>query len=309
MRRHAYMIIAYSQWNLLEKLIHMLDDVRNDIYIHINKLVNDVPFDKIKEMANYSKIVFVDRIPIRRGTYSIFEAEMTLLKTALAEGNYDYFHLLSGQDLPLKSQDYIHNFFDENAGKNFIDIVPPEKVMGDFYERYSLYQLLVPYTLENTFKGKLAKIVRKTGRIVQRIVKTNRFKKFEQQGFALCLGSSWFSVTKEFAEFLVVNEPIIKQMYEKMTYIPEESIPQTFLWSSEFKKTLYDAEWLDGKLNRANLRMIFWSGNTSPETISMKHFNSLKLTHNLFARKFDINKNPDVVDAVEQMVLNKEVRV
>jgi hypothetical protein len=98
-------------------------------------------------------------------------------------------------------------------------------------------------------------------------------------------------------------------MYEKMTFIPEESIQQTILWSSEFKNTLYSAEWLDGKLNRANLRMIFWTGKTSPETLSMKHFDRLKSTHNLFARKFDINKYPDVIEAVEQMVLNKEVSV
>lgn len=309
MKRHAYLIIAYSQWNLLEKLIHMLDDERNDIYIHINSLIKEVPFEKIKNVPKHSRIIFVKRIPIKRGTYSIFEAEMTLLKTALAEGEYSYFHLLSGQDLPLKNQDYIHNFFDENMGKNFIDVISPEKVKRDWYERYSLYLLLIPYTLDRSLKSKLAKMIQKAGVVLQRILKVNRFKKFEKHGYELCYGSSWFSITNEFASYLVSKETFIKQMYERMTFIPEESIQQTFLWSSEFKNTLYSAEWLDGKLNRANLRMIFWTGKTSPETLSMKHFDQLKSTHNLFARKFDINKYPDVIDAVEQMVLNKEVCV
>jgi len=30
---------------------------------------------------------------------------------ALKQGKYEYLHLLSGQDLPLKDQDYIHGFF------------------------------------------------------------------------------------------------------------------------------------------------------------------------------------------------------
>ena len=45
MSKHAYLIIAYNQWNLLKKLIHMLDDERNDIYVHVNRLINNVPFD------------------------------------------------------------------------------------------------------------------------------------------------------------------------------------------------------------------------------------------------------------------------
>ena len=33
--RHAYMIIAHNQFDLLEKIVSCLDTPNNDIYIHI----------------------------------------------------------------------------------------------------------------------------------------------------------------------------------------------------------------------------------------------------------------------------------
>jgi len=40
MNKHAYLIIAYHQWDLLKVLIRMLDDERNDIFIHIDKKID-----------------------------------------------------------------------------------------------------------------------------------------------------------------------------------------------------------------------------------------------------------------------------
>lgn len=38
-------------------------------------------------------------------------AELYLFKKAISRQSYFYYHLLSGQDLPLYSQSYIHSFF------------------------------------------------------------------------------------------------------------------------------------------------------------------------------------------------------
>lgn len=34
--KHAYLIIAHTNWAQLQKLISVLDDIRNDIYIHVD---------------------------------------------------------------------------------------------------------------------------------------------------------------------------------------------------------------------------------------------------------------------------------
>ena len=37
MDRHAYLIMAYNNWDLLKKLLILLDDERNDIFVHIDE--------------------------------------------------------------------------------------------------------------------------------------------------------------------------------------------------------------------------------------------------------------------------------
>ena len=41
MIKHAYMIMAHDQFELLSILIKMLDDPRNDIFLHIDKKAKD----------------------------------------------------------------------------------------------------------------------------------------------------------------------------------------------------------------------------------------------------------------------------
>lgn len=98
MKRHAYLIIAHGQWDLLFILMHLIDDERNDIYLHIDKKSTDAPIKALKSCTLFSSVTIVDRISVYRGTYSLFEAELILIKAALeGEENYTYFHLLSGQ--------------------------------------------------------------------------------------------------------------------------------------------------------------------------------------------------------------------
>lgn len=37
MMKHAFLIIAHNEYPILEVLLSMLDDERNDIYLHIDK--------------------------------------------------------------------------------------------------------------------------------------------------------------------------------------------------------------------------------------------------------------------------------
>ena len=40
-KKHAYLIIAHNNWKQLSLLLSVLDDERNDIYIHIDNTVHD----------------------------------------------------------------------------------------------------------------------------------------------------------------------------------------------------------------------------------------------------------------------------
>ena len=106
MKKHAYLIMAHTQPELLKKLLQMLDNERNDIYLHIDSKAKDYPLDEVAAVLKKSKCIFTERTDVKWGSYSQINCEMVLLKEAV-KTEHVYYHLLSGMDLPIKSQNEI----------------------------------------------------------------------------------------------------------------------------------------------------------------------------------------------------------
>ena len=123
--RHAYLILAHKNDLVFQTLIQMLDNPYNDIFIHMDKKQNNFNEDDIKKLINKSNLFFTPRTKVSWGSYSVINAELLLIKEATRHGHYTYYHLLSGQDLPIKTQNYIHNFFNDNPGKECIRFQSP----------------------------------------------------------------------------------------------------------------------------------------------------------------------------------------
>ena len=60
------------------------------------------------------------------GSYSLVECELFLLRQATKNRKYDYYHLISGMDLPLKPQKEIHEIFDKSNNIEYIHFDAPE---------------------------------------------------------------------------------------------------------------------------------------------------------------------------------------
>lgn len=118
--KHAYLVMAHKDDETLRTLLRTLDDPRNDIFIHMD--AKNTGWDENRALASIDKagIFFVPRISVTWGGYSQIACELGLLNAAVDKGRYTYYHLLSGQDLPIKSQDRIHSFFDSCGGKEFV---------------------------------------------------------------------------------------------------------------------------------------------------------------------------------------------
>ena len=145
---HAYLILAHGNWDLLAKTLALYDDARNDIYLHIDANIRNVPFERLKGACRRSRVEFVRRIPVVYLTYSLSDATFELLAAATGRRSYDYYHLLSGQDLPLATQDNIHAFFrgalKEVGGRrvpaNFVSVWGgPGNVTQSYWTRYYAY--------------------------------------------------------------------------------------------------------------------------------------------------------------------------
>lgn len=113
--KHAFLIMAHSNFELLEKLILCLDDNRNECFIHIDKKCENLNFNRLSSSCLHSKIhILSKRIDVEWGTEKQIDAELALFEEAYRYGPFERYHLLSGTDLPIKSNNEIHNFFHIN---------------------------------------------------------------------------------------------------------------------------------------------------------------------------------------------------
>lgn len=290
--KHAYLIIAHNKFNMLITLIEQLDDVRNDIYIHIDKKAENVPYDKIKNSVSNSNIYFVKSINVIWGHYSQIECEMELLKAANANGKYQYLHLLSGVDLPIKSQDEIHNFFEKNQGKEFLDI--EEEDEKHIRARCRYYWLFQKMNGRHTSKS-IFRILEGINVRVQRTLKVCRIP--EQVNVKK--GANWFSITGNFAEYIVKREKLIKKYFKK-SFCGDEVFIQTLLYNSAYRDNLY----IPIDKESMNRRFIDWKrGN--PYIFRIEDLKLLQQSNCLFARKFDEEVDKKIIEDLVKYINNK----
>lgn len=117
--RHAFLIFAHDRFELLETLLKLIDDERNDIFLHLDSKAGHVDVSRFIRQCRHSRLIFIPRIAVYWGHYSQVEAVLKALAVAAA-GDYAYFHVLSGADLPLQNNDHFHAFFRDRAGKEFV---------------------------------------------------------------------------------------------------------------------------------------------------------------------------------------------
>lgn len=287
--RHAYLIIAHHEFEILDMLIKALDDSRNDIYIHFDKKVDLLPQLKT---ANANLIVLQDRLDVRWGHISQINVELLLFESAYKNDNthYSYFHLLSGVDIPIKSQDYIHDFFIQYQGKEFIGFTQgnTEKEIDRKVRRYHLFS--------ESFRNNggavvyvVKKIIRAIALRIQEIagIKRNKHINFRK-------GTNWVSVTHEFVQYLLNQKDKIRSLY-KMSFCADEIFLQTVCWNSPFKNHVYD---LNDSRNSSK-RMINWRNNIVDNWLE-EDVDFLISSPGLFARKFSSdNRN------MAQQIINK----
>ena len=265
MEKHAYLIIAHNNFYILEKLLSLLDNEKNDIYVHIDKKVKNFDFNYFTKICCKSNLKFINRIKVYWGGYSQVQCELNLLKKAI-ENNYEYYHLLSGVDLPIKSQSYIHDFFDKYKGIEFVRFT---NNTWDF-ERVSKKHFLSNYMkVSNNIQSCIYKV---TNKFVFKFINKDGYnytKKFE--GYKFMKGDQWFSITNECAHYICKNEKLIRRMF-KYAVGPDEHFIHTILYNSEFKEKLS---------NNTCLREIDWERG-APYTYKAGDYSLLMNSKNSF---------------------------
>lgn len=294
MSRHAYLVTAYNNFQQLRMLLELLDDERNDIYVHVDKKASDFSQDYIIEGRKWkSQLFFIGRENNYWGDISFTKTIFRLIRCAYNTGGYSYYHLISGSDLPLKSQNEIHEFFDVHPYE-FVRFSTKEFTEKANY-RYRYFHFLVKWQSE---RNPLKRLLYYCTRIIVKLemcIGIDRDKKLKAM-----YGNTWFSVTEECVGYLLSREKEALKRFCNTT-IPDESWIHSLIFDSVYRDRLYVQidEQMEKENTMSNLRYIVWkSSKFHPETWTMKDYDELMHSGCLFARKFDLSADKDIVDAI-----------
>ncbi|MGI8951275.1 MAG: beta-1,6-N-acetylglucosaminyltransferase [Chitinophagaceae bacterium] len=275
----AHLILAHKNPRQLERLIQALQHPSFDFYIHVDKKTDANSF---KYLINKNIYFIEKRTKIYWAGYGTIQATLNGFDEIL-EKDYDYINVISAQDFPIKSAEYIYQFIAEKKEQEFITCESIEDEWLESAPRVKKYHFInwrIPgkYRLEN---------------IANKILPPRKFP----LDYKIVGRANWFTITKNAAQYIVdfLNEHANVIRYFKYCWGADEFIFATILYNSHFKNRIEN-----------NLMYVDWSAKKAhPKILTSQDFDALKSSDKLFARKFDMDVDATIIKMLEELLTTK----
>ncbi len=287
--RTAYMLQIHNNPEQVNKFINQLisgDHV--DVYVHIDKKYYETCNGRIIESPNVK--VLNKSVDCEWGDISQVDTTLLLLNEVMSsQKTYDYVCLRSGQDLLVKNG--FHNYLLENKGKVFLNYRSMKNELG-------LVELEWPRITRKRYTS--AHPVRIYRRIAQELhrkgINVLPNKNYWPKDYSFYKGSQWFTIPYTVANYMIDFLQENKWYYKffENTLIPDESFFHTLIMNSPYKADVVNN----------NLLFLKWgetlSDRNSPQYLKSEDIPQIEKSNQYFARKFDEQIDPLVVDYFTQ---------
>lgn len=284
MMKHAFIISAHKDYDQIKLLLYTLQF--GDVYLHIDAKAEEL-YQQLKIEYNDSKAIHVleNRIDVNWSGFSQVKATLLLLKAVKTSGNtYDYIHFISGQDLLLMNQFELDDFICKNG--NGYEYINYEDI-GKYFWRIKCYSFFRENKKNRTMFYRCIDIA-------LRALQIPFFRRKNLKNYDLYKGSQWFSITQDCLEYILKmteKDDLINDF--RYTACPDEHFFQILLLNSKFKN----------KILNNNFRYIeFDKLQTSPVVLTKKDESKFMNGKYLFARKFDLNIDKNVILDIISMI-------
>lgn len=309
MHKH-YLIAAHQSPEQLARLVRAIEGADVDVWVHIDAKARLRDFRA--ELTDLSVHWIQPQIDCVWGAFTQVEVTLALLRAALTSGTPGYILFGSGQDYPIVSNETIDTYLDAHRHVVHMDSAPIDQMWPDQYQvKVDAYTVPLSATRADlrslpplgsmTLRGNLGwgrKLVRTFG-LMEGARHWRRMQPPRRLPFGLPFGgSSWWGMPWGVAV----------AMMEWIDTRPEYARYFTYSQCSDemyFHTALAHLQ-ADGQVTerRPNLTYIDWSGATagSPKTLTMTDLPTLvnQPDHKLFARKFDVGIDAEVLDALDR---------
>lgn len=283
----AYIILAHKQPEQLYRLVERLDDNLSTFFIHIDKKKSLTDFNNLLDFGD--KVEFIKREASNWGEIGIVMAILNALKAVKeSDKKIDHIVLLSGQDYPIKSNDYINNFFSTSPYSVFIEYwtMPNYRIWKEHGGMFRITKYFLGLKKRRRYMAKSMNFIA----IVLPFLK----RKLPYKLKPYC-GWMWWSMDyyalNYILKFLDDHPKYLK--YHKYTFVPDEFFFQTILLNSKDERLL-------ASITNNNMRYIRWKDDVShPEILRKSEIKDIIQSDALFARKVDPDKDKDILDLID----------
>lgn len=264
--RHAWLIIAHNEFEILQRLVSMLDHERSDFFIHFDAKVKTLPEITVEKGRLF---VLKNRVDVRWGSVSQIETELVLLEAAMQQGPYIHYHILSGTHLPLKDVTELFRFYDDHAGEEVMRFWAEDPGDADFKLRRYHFPLR-HYKFGSHFQQRRCQL---TWQGIIKIQKVLGIRHYKESTFIKT--DNWLSLTEKACSYLVQNKMSILKKY-KWSFCGDEFFVASELATLPDQFKLHDCK---------NLLYVVFQYDT-PRSFTLDEYPQLQSTGYWWARKF-----------------------
>lgn len=274
----AILMLAHKNIKQIIELTSILNK-KFEVYIHLDRKCN--LSDKDKLILGKMKNVFLYQVfDVKWGGFNICKAEIFLLKEAMKNKNNTYFHIISGQDWPVKNIEEIYNFY-ENSNKIYMkySLSKGIKKAGEPIILWQKYYFNYDKINRRSFFGKIYHRIRL---LYQTLKNVNKFKDLNIE-MDIYQGSQWIDLPRFAVKYCLDYLETHKNYYEmlKTGFCSDELLFQSILCNSVYISEIEDN----------NHRYINWSKqyNNYLAILDEKVYKILENGDYHFERKIDRN--------------------
>ena len=287
--RLAVLILAHRDPQQLNRLIaHLAADFA--VFVHIDAK----SAMKVSDLVCGPNITVMKKHSVYWGSFNVVLATIELMRTASALHPYDRYLLISGQDIPLKRNDDLIDFFRNNPAEYIEATKLPAPFWGEEkggFDRLSKFHARSARGVTG-FRRSLIAVERAVVALANRVLGPRRID-YDYYG-----GSQWFNLTHRCVEsvlnFADGNPSFLRRL--RFTHCPDEIFVQTAIKASGADFPVVDHD----------LRYVDWSGPEYPRVLRFGDFEKVASSGMLFARKIDENVDSCISSRIYELVSKQQ---
>lgn len=290
MKNHAFLFIVHKQPELFGRIVRLLAQTNHYFFIHVDSKSGDLaPFENAVQGVD-NMMFMKKRIDVQHAGVSQIWVHRTLLEEAYRHpSKMNYFHVLSGQDYPLRSNAQFDHFFEATDDSfMYLDSGAFRLQMESHYHRCTdEYHFNHTSTLWSRLYEKL-----QLGRIFRLLVRRPPIEN-------LCGGWDWYSWSRQTTTF------VLKYLQDHPSYL--QRFNHTCAGIEMIFATLLSPRAAELHIQTENpLRYVSWhpkhpvEGSYRPYDLTSLDYDYIVDSKAFFCRKVDEVKSRRLLDQIDR---------